>query len=125
MKTTCPYKHISQKEANKSADIHAPYWSNFSFVSTAEAQSSSNSKSGTISSVGNMQTISSQLSSQLSLPFYLVVLSFFVFAVLMSGVYIYHWTKFNLNDPFIRNYAVVFLCGLFILTMPLIFNLMH
>ncbi len=112
--TACPYMHISQAEANLL---------DFSFVPTAEAQPSVNQKSATINSTG-MQDAAAQINSQLTMPFYLVILAFFAFVILMSFVYIYHWTKFNMQDSFVKSFITIYLVGLFILSIPLIFNLL-
>jgi hypothetical protein len=109
--STCPYIKISQKEAMKNL-------ANFSFVAKAEAQTNSPSINSAI-----VDTTSS-LNTQLTLPFYFLIISFFLFVILMSGVYMYHWVKFNLNDPFIKSFLPIFFFGIILLSTPLIFNLL-
>lgn len=120
-KTNCPYIKISAAEAAKnsaqnSGKILAANTQNisaFSLVPTANAQAAT------------VQTtdLATNLSQQLSVPFYFIVASFFLFVILMSAVYMYHWMKFNLNDPFIKNFTPIYFVGLVVLTIPLLFNL--
>ena len=119
----CPYTKISQKQADvliqknisilnyKSNLAMNNFSTNFSLVSTANAQ-------------GSAQDIGTQLTSQLSVPFYLIIISFFAFVILISVVYVYHWYKFNLGDSFIQNFVPIFFVGLLVLTIPLLFNLL-
>lgn len=106
---TCPYTKISETDAMKNL-------ANFSFVTKAEATPAD------LSNI-SLSTNQNTLSSQLSIPFYLLIFSFFLFVLLMTGVYIYHWVKFSLNDPFIKNFIPIFFFGLVLLTIPLVFNL--
>lgn len=78
------------------------------FVSTANAQSLSN-----LATTDNL----------LSVPLYITVFFFLIFTVTMSCIYMYHWVKYNLNDPFIKNFTVVYFLGLCLLLVPLIFNI--
>lgn len=132
MKTnSCPYVKISDSEASKlvsNTDILlsnknffvkkennvTPEKINFSLIATAHAQG--NSPQGT-------NNFSQNLSDQLTVPFLFFVFSFFLFIILMSVVYIYHWEKFSMNDPFIKNFSPVFFVGLVVLLLPLIINL--
>jgi hypothetical protein len=121
----CPYIRISEKDANLATNTYSTYigkknfesFGNFSFVSTANAQQSSQ-----ISQQIVVEDATGLL-DQLSVPFYLFLASCLLFVILMSVVYIYHWLRFSLNDPFIRNFAPIYFFGLIILTIPLVFNL--
>lgn len=111
MKTvTCPYTKISEATAAKNQLA----FSDFSVVSTAHAQSNFSQTASVAASTIN---------NQLTLPFYLLIGSFLLFTFLMSFVYVYHWLKFGLNDPFIKNFIPVFFTVILVLIIPLIFNL--
>ena len=69
----------------------------------------------------NTQNISYQTITPFTAPFYFLIMMFFLFAVIMSMVYIYHWIHFSFGDMFIRNFMYVFLFGLFILAIPLLY----
>lgn len=110
-KLTCQYltyvpedKYTWNMNSEKSISI-----SNL-FVSKAEAQNLGN----------NVNTNSNDL---LSVPLYIIVFVFLLFTVTMSLIYLYHWMKFNLNDPFIKNFSLIYFFGLCALLIPLIFNL--
>ncbi len=79
------------------------------FVQTAGAQSLCN-----LATTDNL----------LSVPLYITVIIFLLFTVTMSLVYVYHWVKYNLNDPFIKNFSIIYFAGLCLLLIPLIFNLL-
>lgn len=78
-------------------------------ASVAEAQSMSN-----LATTDNL----------LSVPLYIIVFFFLLFTVTMSCIYVYHWVKYNLNDPFIKNFSIIYFAGLCALLIPLIFNLL-
>ncbi len=80
------------------------------FASKAEAQS-----------LGNLATTDNLL----SVPLYIVVILFLIFTVTMSLIYMYHWVKYNLNDPFIKNFSIIYFLGLCALLIPLLFNLIN
>ena len=80
------------------------------FASKAEAQS-----------LGNLATTDNLL----SVPLYIVVILFLIFTVTMSLIYMYHWVKYNLNDPFIKNFSIIYFLGLCALLVPLLFNLIN
>ena len=106
--TNCPYIKIPSKT------LATNYTSNsFSLIPTANAQSATT----------QAPDIATSLSNQLTIPFFLIIFSFFIFVILMSSVYIYHWHKFSLDDPFIKNFTPVYFFGLVLLSIPLIFNL--
>lgn len=79
------------------------------FTSTANAQSLNN-----LATTDNL----------LSVPLYMVVVIFLIFTVTMSIIYMYHWTKYSLNDPFIMKFSLFYFMGLCLLLVPLIFNLL-
>ncbi len=108
----CPYVKISEKDANE-ISLYSDL-NNFTFVSRAEAQGVSTQQLG-----NTVQT----LSDQLTVPFLILVLSFFVFIFLMSFVYFYHWKKFTMNDPFINGFIPIYFLGLILFSVPLIYNL--
>jgi hypothetical protein len=85
------------------------YTWDMNFVSVANAQDVSN-----LATVDNL----------FSVPLYIVVFFFLAFTVTMSLVYLYHWVKYNLNDPFIKNFSIIYFTGLCLLLVPLIFNLL-
>jgi uncharacterized protein YndB with AHSA1/START domain len=85
------------------------YTWDMTFTSTAEAQG-----------INNLATTDNLL----SVPLYIIVFFFLLFTVTMSLIYVYHWVKFNLNDPFIKNFSVIYFLGLCLLLIPLIFNLL-
>lgn len=121
----CPYIRISEKEANLATSTYSTYlgakdfgsFGNFSLVATANAQQSQQSTQQ------NIVVETNSLLDQLSIPFYLFLASCLLFVILMSVVYIYHWLRFSLNDPFVRNFAPIYFFGLILLFIPLIFNL--
>lgn len=82
---------------------------NMNFVSIAEAQSFNSFQGGGF----------------LSAPLYLIIFVFLAFTVTMSLVYLYHWVKFNLNDPFIKNFTIIYFIGLCALLLPLLFTLIR
>jgi hypothetical protein len=111
---SCAYTKIPESELSVSG-------SNFSLGTVS---GSSDTKNATLITEVNMQDSINILSDQLSLPFYLLLFSFFAFVVLMSIVYVYHLSRFNLGDRFVKNYIPIYLFGLIILTVPLLFNLL-
>jgi hypothetical protein len=91
------------------------YTWDMNFISTAEAQSTVSAQSlGTLATTDNL----------LSIPLYITIIIFLLFTVTMSLTYMYHWVKFNLNDPFIKNFSIIYFIGLCLLLIPLIFNLL-
>lgn len=119
MKTVnCPYTKISDKQAEvnefQADKKNTVVLDKFSFVATAEAQGVTQQQA--------VQVVQ-KLSDQLTAPFLFLVASFFLFIILMSVVYLYHWRRFSMNDPFIMNFAPIYFAGLVILCAPLIFNL--
>jgi preprotein translocase subunit SecG len=78
------------------------------FTSTANAQSLNN-----LATTDNL----------LSVPLYIIVFFFLIFTVTMSLIYMYHWMKFNLNDPFIKAFSIIYFAGLCGLLVPLLYNL--
>ncbi len=131
----CPYITISEQEALKMSNKeYASYvatnaavsredkkagvnpvkisFSEFSLVPKAEAQATQNTTQ-----------VANSMSEQLSVPFYLIIGSFFIFVLLMSVIYMYHWQKFSLGDHFIKNFSPLYFVGLVLLSIPLIFNL--
>lgn len=112
MKTqNCPYTKISQETETENKNILA--LADQALSSKAYAQGSTNLAAN----------FSTTLGDNLTIPFFLIIGSFFLFVILMSAVYIYHWMKFNLEDPFIKSFVPIFFAGLVFLTIPLIFNL--
>ena len=118
---SCLYTKITPAEAAKNASDTATFasqnptnnlagFSSFSLVPTAHAQES-------------QTDLGTQISQQLTMPFYLVIVAFFGFIALMSFVYVYHWYKFSLGDTFIKNYIPIYFFGLILLSLPLLFNL--
>lgn len=53
-------------------------------------------------------------------PLLFVLLMFCIFVIVMSLVYIYHWTKFSLGDRFVERGVYLYLAGLLVLSIPLI-----
>jgi hypothetical protein len=107
--TNCPYVKISS--GNFAMNTQTDF-SNFTLVSTAHAQTADD--------------FSNQISSMtdsLTVPFYLLLGSFFLFVVLMSVVFMYHWTKFSIEDPMIKSFIPIYFIGLIVLTVPIVFNL--
>jgi preprotein translocase subunit SecG len=86
--------------------------SGFSFVTKAYAQNS-------------FSDLTTGTENLLSVPLYILIIFFMLFTVTMSGIYMYHWVKFNLNDPFITNFSIIYFLGLCALLVPLIFNLIN
>lgn len=116
---SCSYVKISQAEADRLLEEKMQNFSNFPLVQNVSAEPVN---SDTLGNMGMSESLST-LGDQLTLPFYLLLISFFVFIFIMSVIYIYHWTQFNLNDKFIRNFVPIYLIGILILSAPLIFNL--
>jgi hypothetical protein len=48
----------------------------------------------------------------------LIILFFILFVLLMSVVYVYHWTNFSMGDNYIKKFTVIYLSGLIILAIP-------
>lgn len=93
----------------------AKYTWDMNFTSTANAQSVANAQG-----LNNLATTDNLL----SVPLYIVVIVFLIFTVTMSLIYMYHWTKYSLNDPFIMKFSLFYFVGLCLLLVPLIFNLL-
>lgn len=128
----CPYVKISQVQADilakfsqensesfllknkpqEKKDIQT-FASGFSLVSKAHAQ-------GTQSPAN---VFSAGVFDSLTFPFYILFGSFFLFIILMSFVYFYHWKKFTMNDPFINSFIPVYFFGLVVLILPILYNL--
>lgn len=107
----CPYIKISEKEARE-FEIYSNL-KDFSLVAKAEAQGIQESPLVFVDNVLD----------QLSFPFYILFASFFIFILLMSFVYYYHWKKFTMNDPFINSFIPIYFFGLFVLILPILYNL--
>jgi hypothetical protein len=56
----------------------------------------------------------------LPVPMLIILFMFILFVIIMSVVYVYHWTKFSLGDGFIKNATVLYFVGLLLLSAPLI-----
>ncbi len=69
----------------------------------------------------NMQNTVFQTSQILTIPFYFLIMMFFLFVIVMSVVYVYHWVNFNLGDIYIKNYMYVYFSGLLLLSTPLLY----
>lgn len=136
--TSCPYVKISETEAAKNmAAISAKEQASLEATRQAIAREESKTQSIKLENkpvfsfvprayaqeTTQPQSVGQSLNSQLTLPFLLLIGAFLLFVILMSVVYVYHWLKFSLNDPFIKNFFPVFFFGLIMLTIPLIFNL--
>ena len=65
-------------------------------------------------------TVTVNESDILPTPILIVLLMFFVFMFVLSGVYVYHWITFNLGDRFIKNAVFVYFVGLILLSLPLV-----
>jgi hypothetical protein len=48
----------------------------------------------------------------------LIILFFVLFVLLMSVVYVYHWTNFAMGDSYIKRFTVIYLSGLILLSIP-------
>lgn len=113
----CPYIKISEAEAQKFVVNFGNVSGNLALTQTAYAQD-------TQVGIGeNVTSATASLSDQLTTPFLLLVGSFFLFVILMSVVYVYHWFKFSLNDPFIKNFTPIYFIGITLLSSLLIINL--
>lgn len=111
----CEYVKIKEEEVanqtlNNSNFENINNTQGFSFVSVAHAQS-------------NSSLNVSDLAEQLTFPFYLTFFSFLFFVIVMTIVYYYHLTKFSLGDPFMKNFVPIFIGGLMVLALPLLFSL--
>ena len=91
------------------------YTWNMSLVETAHAQNNISQ---------SINNFSYQTGAILTLPFYFLIMMFFLFVVVMSVVYVYHWENFNLGDSFIKNYMYVYFIGLVVLCVPLLYLLL-
>lgn len=87
------------------------YTWNMNFLATSKAEAIS---------LGGLATTDNLF----SVPLYITIFFFLLFTVTMSLIYVYHWVKFNLNDPFIKNFSIIYFLGLCLLLVPLIFNLL-
>ena len=106
---SCPnLTYIPEQQYNWVTDMNE----NFSLVSKAHAQTT-------------LQDLTTGTDNLLSVPLYILVIVFMFFTVTMSLIYLYHWVKFNLNDPFIKNFSIIYFAGLCFLIIPLIFNLIN
>ncbi len=68
-----------------------------------------------------VSTSNTQPHNMLTVPFYFLIMMFFLFVIVMSVVYVYHWTNFNLGDSFIKNYRYVYFAGLLLLCIPILY----
>lgn len=100
-------------------------WSSAVFLpAKAEAQTSNTfgdiSVSGSSVNSNPISAVSYSESDLLPTPILVMLLMFFVFMFVLSGVYVYHWVTFNLGDKFIKNAVFVYFVGLVLLTLPLV-----
>jgi hypothetical protein len=49
---------------------------------------------------------------------YIIILFFVLFVLLMSVVYVYHWTNFSMGDIYIKRFTAIYLLGLILLAIP-------
>jgi hypothetical protein len=124
--TTCIYTKVSEEEGRELFLSQTKDMKNLDkdnvFVLVDNVLSNKTFAQGSQSS-NSLSALAVNLNDDLTLPFYLILGSFFLFIVLMSVVYIYHWMKFNLNDPFIKGFIPIYFIGLLLLMIPLIYNL--
>ncbi len=114
---TCSYTKIPESELS----VDTTDTGNFSYALNSGDDLI---KNDTLVSEVYMQESINILNDQLSLPFFLLMFSFLAFVILMSVVYVYHFSRFNLGDRYIKNFIPIYLFGLIILTVPLLFNLL-
>jgi hypothetical protein len=116
--TTCPYVKISDSQVQAKSQLLA--LADFSLTSTAHAQGVQNSSAQQVA-----QNVGSSISDQLTIPFYLVLAAYFAFILLMSVVYVYHWFKFGLQNPYIKTFIPIYFGVIVVLTIPILFNLIY
>jgi hypothetical protein len=49
---------------------------------------------------------------------YIIILFFALFVLLMSVVYVYHWTNFAMGDNYIKRFTFIYLLGIILLSIP-------
>lgn len=112
----CAYTKISPVHSGSGAEIAynwQPVFGSMQLVQTANA-------AGNVAPLTTPKT----LGQQLTIPFYLLIISFFLFILLMSIVYTYHWLKFGLRNPQIRSFIPVYFIVLITFSIPIFFNLL-
>lgn len=111
---SCPYAK-KQSLYEWSASIIAP--------SKAEAQSINSFGDTPAQSTGTVVVSTTQVyadNASLPMPVLTLVFLFVVFTFIMSAVYVYHWTQFNMGDRFIKNAVMIYFIGLLLFSLPLI-----
>lgn len=107
---TCPY---TQKK------VESQYsWSDTNPFTPAKA--SAQAATQYTSTTENIYNPNLDNQSVLTVPILSILFFFIIFTIIMSVVYVYHWTKFSLGDAFVERAIYIYFAGLFILSLPLI-----
>jgi hypothetical protein len=112
---TCPYLQKEAKSAYNWSDANP-------FVVTKASAQAATQYSDQTNNVYN-PNLDLKDSAVLPAPLLIVLFMFVIFVILMSVVYVYHWTRFSLGDRFIENASIIYFVGLILFSLPLVFFL--
>jgi hypothetical protein len=111
------------KICNKNKVAQNAYnWSDYNPLSVSRASAQqSDYTSNTVNVYDSSKDIAIKSSQAiLPMPILFLIFIFTLFIIVISIVYTYHWTQFNLGDSFIKRATFIYFMGLVLLTLPLL-----